>query len=204
LHPAVGLLVCLRKRECSESCAEPSSVLARSSYTALYLHTCIVLVMYFALYMSECQVQNPHQSKAPIQILKILSTTRLVSRRMLLVCRRRTCVECSAGVPQAPRRGQDTPGPAAVRGEEWERSVQVRTRETHGGGRRYEAHAHEIPRARIYVDHETRVPACSSSRTRDECACMFVSTRTRHVCLRISRHAHVSCGCYPVRCVRAV
>jgi hypothetical protein len=44
LHPAVGLLVCLRKRECSESCAEPSAVLAHASCTALY--------------MSECQVQS--------------------------------------------------------------------------------------------------------------------------------------------------
>jgi hypothetical protein len=55
LHPAVGLLVHLRKRECSESCAEPSAILAHSSYTALY--------------MSICQVRSLHKCQEPIQIL---------------------------------------------------------------------------------------------------------------------------------------
>jgi hypothetical protein len=54
-------------------------------------------------------------------------------------------------------------------------------RETHGGGRRYKAHAHEITRARIYVDHETRVPAYSSTPTRDTRACVFVYTHTSRV-----------------------
>jgi hypothetical protein len=54
LHPARGLLVHLRKRECSESCAEPSAVLAHSSYTALC--------------MSICQVQSLHKCQVPIQI----------------------------------------------------------------------------------------------------------------------------------------
>ena len=34
-----------------------------------------------------------------------------------------------------------------------------------------------MPRARIYVDHET-------------CACVFVNTHPRHVCLSICQHAH--------------
>jgi hypothetical protein len=37
LHPAMGLLVCPRKRERSEFCAELSAVLTHSSYTALYI-----------------------------------------------------------------------------------------------------------------------------------------------------------------------
>ena len=45
----------LRKRECSESCAEPSAILAHSSYTALY--------------MSICQVQSLHKCQVPIQII---------------------------------------------------------------------------------------------------------------------------------------
>jgi len=61
-------------------------------------------------------------------------------------------------------------------------------------GNRYEAHAHEMTRARIYVDHETRVPAYSLPRTR---------LHTRNVCLRIRQHAHVSCGCQRECCVRA-
>jgi hypothetical protein len=47
-----------------------------------------------------------------------------------------------------------------------------------------------MPRARMYVDHET-------------CACVFANTHTRHVCLRIRHHSHVSCACQRVRCVRA-
>ena len=45
-------------------------------------------------------------------------------------------------------------------------------------GNRYEAHAHEMTRARIYVDHKTRVPAYSSTRTR----LVWVSTRTLCTC----------------------
>jgi hypothetical protein len=106
LHPAVGLLVCLRERECFESCAEPSAVLAHSSYTALY--------------KSECQVQSLHKCQVPIQIL-----TNTKPPCVWCLCtysesgdRRSTRAESVPRVPQAARRGQDTPGPAAVRGEE--------------------------------------------------------------------------------------
>jgi hypothetical protein len=57
-------------------------------------------------------------------------------------------------------------------------------------GKRYEAHPHEISRARIYEDHETSVPAYLLSPTRDTCACVIVSTHTRHMCLHIRQHAH--------------
>jgi hypothetical protein len=46
---------------------------------------------------------------------------------------------------------------------------------------------HECLRIRQHP-HETGVPAYSSARTRDTCACVFVSTHTRHVYLHILYH----------------